>query len=150
MPNMRDCVSTIFQLQIKVSQLLFGRYPSQGKNYSSTGAPSQFLRQIFLRKSKQGMLFQNQPQKLAWSTSNKLAVLVYQFLVLQFPSFLVFSRTLESMQFPRSTLESLNKEYFSRISLRSWLFRKWLGAPVVYQIQFYVARPLGTRAPGIR
>ena len=35
------------------------------------------------------------------------------------------------MQFPRSTLESLNKEYFSRISLRSWLFRKWLGAPVL-------------------
>ena len=35
------------------------------------------------------------------------------------------------MQFPRSTLESLNKECFSRISLRSWLFRKWLGAPVI-------------------
>ena len=35
------------------------------------------------------------------------------------------------MQFPRSTLESLNKEYFSRISLTSWLFIKWLGAPVV-------------------
>ena len=37
------------------------------------------------------------------------------------------------MQFQRSTLESLNKECFSRISLRSWLFRNWLGAPVTLQ-----------------
>ena len=35
------------------------------------------------------------------------------------------------MKFPLLPLESLNKESFSKIGLRSWLFRKWLGVPVV-------------------
>ena len=34
------------------------------------------------------------------------------------------------MKFPLLPLESLNKESFSKIGLRSWLFRKWLGDPV--------------------
>ena len=37
---------------------------------------------------------------------------------------------LESMKFPLLPLESLNKESFSKIGLRSRLFRKWLGVPV--------------------
>ena len=37
---------------------------------------------------------------------------------------------LENMKFPLLPLESLNKESFSKIGLRSWLFRKWLGDPV--------------------
>ena len=41
---------------------------------------------------------------------------------------------LESMKFPRLPLGSLNNESFSKIGLRSWLFRKWLGVPVIINL----------------
>ena len=143
MPNMRDCVSTIFQLQINVSQLLFGRYPS-------LDCQATFVEKNPYENRNTNLISLDVATKL--QITNRFPNFVYESGVTKFTRKLHQIPSKKSRNFQenscfyqsryRSTkiqkilfsriqpYETLDYKSFSKFRLRKWRLRNWRSTPV--------------------